>query len=118
MMSAVRLKHLWWLSLLSLSLNLAACAANPADVRSSTPERVAEVGQICAGTMELNPANADYAMCVSSLLQTLAGMDQAELAARDRRVCNLRGLKAGSSEFALCVVSADEGSSGRFAAMR
>jgi hypothetical protein len=88
-------------------LMLAACAINPADAQSATPERSAEAHHACAKTMGLNPANADYDMCVTSLLQTLAGMDQASLVERDRKVCMQRGLQPGSSDFAVCVVDAE-----------
>ena len=111
-------KQLLGISLLSLLLNLTACAASPADARSSTPGRVTEVRQICANTMDLNPANADYAMCVASLLQTLAGLSQAELLNRDRRVCGLRGLLPGSSEYARCQASAEQGLSAPIAGMQ
>jgi uncharacterized lipoprotein YajG len=95
------------LSMLASSLVLAACATNPADAQSSTPERTAEAHQACANTMGLNPANTDYDMCVTSLLQTIAGMDQASLVQRDRRACMQRGLQPNTREFALCVVDAE-----------
>ena len=94
------------LPLLASSLVLAACAINPADAQSSTPARTAQARQACATTMGLNPANADYDMCVTSLLQTMAGMDQAALVERDRQACMRRGLQPITSEFALCVVNA------------
>jgi hypothetical protein len=81
---------------------------NPADAQSSTPQRVAEVHHACGNTMGLNPANADYDMCVTSLLQTLAGMDQASLVERDRRACMQRGLQPNTREFAICVVDAEQ----------
>jgi hypothetical protein len=95
------------LPMLASSLILAACAINPADAQSSTPARVAQVHQTCAHTMGLNPANADYDMCVTSLLQTLSGMDQASLVERDRQACRQRGLQPGSRDFAVCVVDAE-----------
>jgi hypothetical protein len=45
-------------------------------------------------------------MCVTSLLQTMAGLDQAALVERDRQACMRRGLQPNTSEFALCVVDA------------
>ncbi len=86
---------------------LAACAMNPADARSSTPERKAEAGQICQTTMGLSPSNTDYDMCQRSLLQTMAGLDQASLVERDRHACMQRGLQPNTREFALCVVDAE-----------
>jgi hypothetical protein len=88
-------------------LLLAACAVNPADAQSATPERQAEAHHACAKTMGLNPANADYDMCVTSLLQTMSGMDQASLVQRDRQACMQRGLQPGSRDFAVCVVDAE-----------
>jgi len=96
------------LPVLASSLVLAACAMNPADAQSSTPARVAQVHHACAVTMGLNPANSDYDMCVSSLLQTVAGLDQASLVERDRRACMQRGLQPNTPEFALCVVDAEQ----------
>lgn len=96
------------LPMLASALLLAACAINPADAQSSTPTRTAQARQACAATMGLNPANADYDMCVSSLLQTIAGLDQAALVERDRNACMQRGLQPNTSEFALCVVDAEK----------
>jgi uncharacterized lipoprotein YajG len=97
-----------YLPMLASSLVLAACAVNPADAQSSTPARTAQARQACATTMGLNPANADYDMCVASLLQTIAGLDQATLVERDRRACMQRGLQPNTREFALCVVDAEQ----------
>jgi hypothetical protein len=85
---------------------LAACAMNPADAQSSTPERTAEVARICQGTMGLSPSNTDYDMCRLSLLQTMAGLDQASLIQRDRQVCMQHGLTPNTAAFAECVVDA------------
>lgn len=89
-------------------LALAACAANPADAQSSTPARTAEVRRACAQTMGLNPADIDFDMCVSSLQQTMASLDQAALVERDRRACMAKGFEPGTREFALCVVDAEQ----------
>jgi len=94
------------LPILASSLVLAACAINPADAQSSTPARAAQARQACATTMGLNPANTDYEMCVTSLLQTMAGLDQAALVERDRQACTQRGLQPNTREFAVCVVDA------------
>lgn len=96
------------LPVLASSLVLAACAMNPADAQSSTPGRVAQAHHACGATMGLNPADSDYDMCVTSLLQTVAGLDQASLVERDRRACMQRGLQPNTSEFALCVVDAEQ----------
>jgi len=96
------------LPILASALVLAACAINPADAQSSTPARTSQARQACATTMGLNPANTDYDMCVASLLQTMAGMDQAALVDRDRRACMTKGLEPNTREFALCVVDAEQ----------
>jgi hypothetical protein len=95
------------LPVLAASLILAACAVNPADAQSSTAGRVAQAREACARTMGLSPADIDYDMCVSSLLQTVAGLDQVALVERDRRACMARGLVPNTREFALCVVDAE-----------
>jgi hypothetical protein len=56
--------------------------------------------------MGLNPANIDYDLCVASLQQTMAGLDQAALVERDRRACMAQGLEPNTPAFALCVVDA------------
>lgn len=94
------------LPLLASALILAACAVSPADAQSSTPVRTAQAREACATTMDLNPANIDYDLCVASLQQTIAGLDQAALVERDRRACMARGLEPNTSAFALCVVDA------------
>ena len=86
----------------------AACAPNPADAQSSTPARVTQVRQICADTMHLNPTEADHEACVGSLLQTLAGLDEARLVQSDRTACLNQGLQPGTREFALCVVDREQ----------
>jgi hypothetical protein len=94
------------LPILASALILAACAVTPADAQSSTPARTAQARQACATTMGLNPANIDYDLCVASLQQTIAGLDQATLVERDRRACMAQGLEPNTSAFALCVVDA------------
>lgn len=96
------------LPILASALVLAACAINPADAHSSTPARTAQARQACQTTMGLNPANADFDMCVASLQQTMAGLDQAALVERDRRACMSRGLEPNTPDFALCVVDAEQ----------
>jgi hypothetical protein len=94
-------------TILASSLALAACSTSPAEAASSTPERTAESQHACGHTMGLSAADTDYDMCVRSLLMTLSGMDQAKLVQRDRQVCMQRGLRPGSSDFAVCVVDAE-----------
>ena len=96
------------LPMLAAALVLAACAVSPADAQSSTPARTAQARQACATTMGLNPANSDFDMCVASLQQTMAGLDQAALVERDRRVRVAKGLQPDTREFALCVVDAEQ----------
>lgn len=94
------------LPILASALVLAACAVSPADAQSSTPARTAQAREACATTMGLNPANIDYDLCVASLQQTMAGLDQSALVERDRRACMANGLEPNTREFALCVVDA------------
>lgn len=94
------------LPILASAMILAACAVSPADAQSSTPVRTAQAREACATTMGLNPANVDYDLCVASLQQTMAGLDQAALVERDRRACMAKGLEPNTREFALCVVDA------------
>ena len=96
------------LPILASALVLAACAVDPADAQSSTTGRTAQARQACATTMGLNPANSDFDMCVASLQQTMAGLDQATLVERDRRACMAKGLEPNTREFALCVVDAGQ----------
>jgi hypothetical protein len=103
--SAKRLLRI--LPIIGCSVALAACAMNPADARSSTPERTAETGQICQATMGLSPSNTDYDLCQLSLLQTMASLDQASLVQRDRQACMERGLTPNTAAFAECVVDAE-----------
>jgi len=69
---------------------------------------VGQAGEACATTMGLNPANADYDMCVTSSRQTMARVNQAAQVDRDRRACVQRGLQADTREFALYVVDAEQ----------
>ena len=94
--------------ILATAVVAAACAPNPADAQSATPARIAQVRQICADTMHLNPTEADHEACVDSLLQTLAGMDQARLIQADRLACMNRGLQPGTRDFAVCVVDREQ----------
>jgi hypothetical protein len=95
------------LPIIGCGVALAACAMNPADARSSTPERTAEAEQVCRTQMGLTPSNTDYDMCQLSLLQTMASLDQASLVQRDRQACMQRGLTPNTREFAMCVVDAE-----------
>ena len=106
--TAIAKRALRALPVAGVGLALAACATNPADARSSTPERSAEVAQICRDTMGLNPANYDFEMCRLGLLQTVASLNQADLIARDRQACAARGLAPNTPAFATCVVDAEQ----------
>jgi hypothetical protein len=78
-----------------------------ADASAQTAKQVDQIRQTCATTMGLNPANADYDMCVNSLQQTIAGMDQAAPAERDRNASMQRGLQPDTRKFALSTVDAE-----------
>jgi hypothetical protein len=94
------------LPILASALILTACAASPADAQSSPSARTAQAREACATSMGLSPANVDYDLCVASLQQTVASLDQGALVERDRRACMAKGLQPNTSEFALCVVDA------------
>jgi hypothetical protein len=79
-----------------------------AEAPAQTAKQVAQVRQACATTMGLNPANADYDMCVARLQRTIVRMDQAALVERDRNACTQRGLQPDTRKFALCVVDAGQ----------
>jgi hypothetical protein len=109
MIQYLKSRHLTrYLPMLASSLVLAACVVNPADAQSLTPARTAQVRHACATTMGLNPANADYDMCVARLQRTMARIDQAALVERDRGACMQRGLQPDTRQFALCVVDAEQ----------
>lgn len=79
-----------------------------AEAPAQTTEQADQVHQACATTMGLNPANADYAMCVNSLRQTIANMDQAVMAQRDRYACMQSGPQSDMRKFDLCVGDAGQ----------
>jgi hypothetical protein len=51
-----------------------------------------------------------YDTCIRSLDKTLSGLDQARLAVTQQSACALEGLKAGTSDYAVCVVNAEQSS--------
>ncbi len=79
-----------------------------AEASAQTAKPVDQARQACATTMGLNPADADYDLCVTRLQRTLARMNQAALVERDRRACMQRGLQTDTRAFALCVVDAEQ----------
>lgn len=54
-----------------LCLGLSGCAAGASASPDVAPDRVAAASRICRDTMGLNPANAPYAGCVTSLAQNV-----------------------------------------------
>ena len=79
-----------------------------AEAPAQTAKQVDQVHEACSTTMGLNPANADYDMCVARLQRTIVRMDQAALIERDRNACMQHGLQPDTSKFALCVVDAGQ----------
>jgi hypothetical protein len=79
-----------------------------AEAPAQTAKQVDQVHQACAVTMGLNPANADYDMCVARLQRTVVRIDQAAQLERDRNACMQGGLQPDTSKFALCVLDAEQ----------
>src|SRR5262249_35604280 len=64
----------------------------------------------CAVAMGLHRPGDLYNTCIRSLNKTLSGLDQARLVATHQRACALNGLKAGTPDYAVCVVNAEQSS--------
>ena len=64
----------------------------------------------CADVMGFNPADAEYAACVSSLKQTLARPNTAGSTQRDREAaaCTGVGLTPGTPSFEQCMLNLDQ----------
>jgi hypothetical protein len=56
---------------------LAGCAASPPN-SDLGPERLAQLGHICADTMQLDPGNAHFEDCMAVLGDTARKLDRAE----------------------------------------
>ena len=79
-----------------------------AEAPAQTAKQIGQVREACTTTMGLNPADADYDMCVARLERTIVRMDQAAQVERDRNACMRSGLEPDTSKFALCVVDAEQ----------
>ena len=77
---------------------------------AETSPRMAQEEHACAVVMGLHRPGNLYDTCIRSLDKTLSGLDQARLAAAKQNTCALKGLKAGTSGYAVCVVSAEQSS--------
>ncbi|HLZ66241.1 MAG TPA: hypothetical protein VKQ29_08410 [Aliidongia sp.] len=77
---------------------------------SQSHSRSAGIHHACADAMGLNPADAEYAACVSSLKQTLARPKNAGGTQRDREAaaCAEVGLTPGTPAFQQCVLNLDQ----------
>jgi hypothetical protein len=82
--------------------------AQKSDAQSHS--RSAGIRHACADAMGLNPADAEYAACVSSLKQTLGRPSGAGGTQRDREAaaCTEVGLAPGTPAFERCVLNLDQ----------
>jgi hypothetical protein len=87
------------------SLSIADCATagpfNPAGIPSG---QVTRVGQICQSVMGIEPGEEHYYACVSSLSDSVKGLDQSDAMQRAHSACAERGLEPDSPGFAECVL--------------
>ncbi len=74
------------------------------------PERHA-----CAAILGLDPSERPYDACIRSLDRTAYYFERSRLTARNRSLCDQKGLNPGTSAFAICAVEAEQlpSSSGR-----
>jgi hypothetical protein len=70
--------------------------------------RIAQERRVCAVVLGLDPLDRRYDTCIRSLDRSLAEWDQAQVVQTDRRACSDKGLEAGTSAFAVCVVNAEQ----------
>jgi hypothetical protein len=71
---------------------------------------IAQERHACAVVLGLSPSDRRYDTCIRSLDRSLAEWGQAQVVQTDRRACADRGLEAGTSVFAVCVVNAEQSS--------
>ena len=70
--------------------------------------RIAQERHACAVVLGLDPSDRRYDTCIRSLDRSLAEWDQAQVVQTDRRSCADKGLMAGTSAFAVCVINAEQ----------
>ena len=80
--------------------------------------RMAQEQHACAVVMGLRQPGDLYDTCLRSLDKTLSELDQTRLVATDRWACGQAGLKAGTPDFAVCLVNAEQSPTGAGAYQR
>jgi hypothetical protein len=70
--------------------------------------RLAREQHACTVVMGLHQPGDLYDTCIRSLSKSLSGLDQARLVHKERTLCSQRGLKPGTSAFAVCAVTAEQ----------
>ena len=79
---------------------LVCIAAPPAALAG--PARDGAVGQVCTGTLGLEPGEKHYDACVQSLSDSLASLQAGRGMGAARRACLARGLAPGAAQFDEC----------------
>lgn len=89
----------------------AVLLANPApaapELENGEAQQLVQVHRACESAMGLSPATAEYADCVGSLLQSLAGANEGASLQKVRAACAQEGLKPRTADFGLCVIDRD-----------
>jgi len=84
---------------------VSACAAFQGDTQKAAPQQAAAINAVCAKIMRLEEGEAQFAGCVSSLSNSLAGEIQSDRTAAAYRVSMQTGLKQGTPEFSICALN-------------
>ena len=92
----------------SLAPLLAACATGPSTAQNMTPGQTAAIEATCTKVMRL-PPGAEFLACVSSLSDSVAGLESADYANRSYDACEQAGLKRGTPAFSRCVLDRENG---------
>jgi hypothetical protein len=70
-------------------------------------QQLVQVHRACESAMGLSSATNEYAECVDSLRQSLAGANEVASLEKDRAACAQEGLKPETADFGLCVIDRD-----------
>lgn len=96
------------LAAIACSFLLAAGASASPTPEEANPQRATHVQDVCRTVMGYTPIDVEYRACVDSLMQSLAGADEANALQRDRQACARAGNTQGTSAFGLCVFDRDQ----------
>ena len=75
---------------------------------AANSERMKREEHACTVVMGLHRPGDLYDTCIRSLRNSLSGLDRARLTSTNEAGCAHAGFKAGTSAYALCVVSAEQ----------